>query len=78
MSEPATLAEHIDQQSEVILDLWRTTLEADWKKPSDRGDDLSRAERLDHLPELLDLLADRLRGEKAEVSSTGREHGRHR
>ena len=39
---------------------------------------MSRAERLDHLPDLLDVLADRLRGEKSDATSTGREHGRHR
>ncbi|MHC5542888.1 RsbRD N-terminal domain-containing protein, partial [Singulisphaera rosea] len=73
MSDPAMLADHLDQQSDAILAVWRSTVE--------RVGDVSEAERLseaefnDHIPDLLDRLADRLRGRLADAEIIGKKHG---
>ena len=73
MSESAALADHIDRQSADILAHWRAAVA--------RDDDLPAAARLtrigldDHVPVLLDRLADRLRGALADPTRAAREHG---
>ena len=73
MSEPALLADHLDQQSDAIVAVWRATVA--------RGGDVSDADRLsyaefvDHIPDLLDRLADRLRGRAVDATDEGRKHG---
>jgi PAS domain S-box-containing protein len=76
MSEPAMLADHIDRQSDEILAHWRTAVEQMGTVPV--ADRLPSAEFLDHVPALLDRLAERLRGAPSEAGTEGREHGRHR
>ena len=73
MSETALLADHIDRQVEAILDVWRTTVERYGDVP-DSGR-LSRVDFLDHVPQLIDQLTDRLRGKSASLTETGRCHG---
>lgn len=73
MSETALLADHIDRQVEAILDVWRATVDRFGDVPDSDG--LSRLDFLDHIPQLLDRLTDRLRGLKASVQETGRCHG---
>lgn len=73
MSEPAMLADHLDRQSSAILAVWRATVE--------RVGDVSEAGRLsftdfiDHIPDLLDRLAERLRGRVVDATVTGKKHG---
>ena len=61
MSKPALLADHIDRQSEAILAQWRETVEIAGRVPE--AESLSRAEFYDHVPAILDHLAERLRGQ---------------
>ena len=60
MSDTATLADHIDQQVDAILGVWKSTVERYGNVPD--SERLSYREFVDHIPELLDRLADRLRG----------------
>ena len=76
MSETAMLADHIDQQVEEILAVWKSTVERLGNVPD--SDRLSYREFVDHIPELLDRLADRLRGRQADAGETGQKHGQHR
>ena len=73
MSETALLADHIDRQVEAILDVWRSTVERLGDVP-DPGR-LSPVDFLDHVPQLLDRLTDRLRGKKSSIAETSRCHG---
>jgi signal transduction histidine kinase/CheY-like chemotaxis protein len=76
MSEPAMLADHLDEQTDAILALWRAA--------ALRVGDVPEAERLtyqefiDHVPELLDRLAQRLRGRNVKPAAEGKKHGAHR
>ncbi len=76
MTEPAVLADHLDQQSEAILAHWRTTVEQDRDVPE--ANRLSRSEFLDHIPALLERLAERLRGLPSDPAREGQRHGEHR
>jgi PAS domain S-box-containing protein len=76
MSDTATLADHIDQQVDAILAVWRSTVERYGNVPDSRR--LSYREFVDHIPELLDRLADRLRGHDVDATSTAQKHGQHR
>src|SRR4051812_3871390 len=76
MSEPAMLADHIDEQTDAILAVWRSTVEREGDVPE--GERLSHREFLDHVPALLDRLAERLRGQPGDVVAEGKEHGKHR
>ncbi len=73
MSETALLADHIDRQVEAILDVWRSTVDRFGDVP-DAGR-LSPVDFLDHVPQLLDRLTDRLRGLKTPLAETSRCHG---
>ncbi|AGA25492.1 PAS domain S-box protein [Singulisphaera acidiphila] len=73
MSEPAMLADHIDEQSEAILAVWRATVERDGDAPEVGR--LSRAEFNDHIPDLLERLGDRLRGRPSNLTVEGKLHG---
>ncbi len=73
MSEPAMLADHLDEQTEAILAHWRATVERVGDVPE--AERLSHAEFLDHIPALLDRLAERLRGQPADAALEGKKHG---
>ena len=73
MSETALLADHIDQQVEAILDVWRTTV-ARYGDVPDSGR-LSHQDFLDHVPVLIERLTDRLRGRPASLVEASRCHG---
>lgn len=73
MSEPALLADHIDERSEAILAVWRSIVERDGDSPEVGR--LSRAEFNDHIPDLLERLADRLRGRPVNPTVEGKLHG---
>src|SRR3954454_7922054 len=76
MSDTATLADHIDQQVDAILAVWRSTVERYGNVPD--SERLSYREFADHIPELLDRLADRLRGQDVDAGLTAQKHGQHR
>ena len=71
MSEPAMLADHLDEQTDAILAVWRATVERDGDVPE--AERLSYGEFLDHVPALLDRLAERLRGRPADAVDRGQE-----
>src|SRR4051794_13406869 len=76
MIEPAMLADHIDEQTETILAVWRATVEREGDVPE--AERLSHREFVDHVPALLDRVAERLRGQPGGALSEGKEHGKHR
>jgi PAS domain S-box-containing protein len=76
MSDTATLADHIDQQVDAILEVWRSTVDRIGNVPD--SERLSYREFVDHIPELLDRIADRLRGREVDASLTAQKHGQHR
>jgi two-component system CheB/CheR fusion protein len=76
MSETAVLADHIDDRIDAILEIWRKTVESDGNVPDSAR--LTRREFVDHIPELLERLADRLRGHEVDAASSAQKHGQHR
>ncbi len=76
MSDTATLADHIDQQVDAILEVWKSTVERIGNVPD--SERLSYREFVDHIPELLDRLADRLRGRDVDTAHGAQKHGQHR
>lgn len=76
MSKSASLADHIDRQSDDILAHWRSAVIHDDGLPGANG--LPRSEIDDHVPVLLDRLAERLRGLPADPGEPARSHGGHR
>ncbi len=76
MSDAAMLADHIDQQVDAILEVWKSTVERYGNVPD--SERLSYREFVDHIPELLDRLAERLRGREVDASSSAQKHGQHR
>jgi PAS domain S-box-containing protein len=75
MSESASLADHIDRRSDDILAHWRAAVRCDDLPVAAT---LPRVEFEDHIPALLDRLAERLRGEPADPADVARQHGEHR
>jgi signal transduction histidine kinase len=73
MIESASLADHIDRQSDDILAHWRSAVGHDDDLPGAAR--LSRAEIDDHVPALLDRIAERLRGQPADPAGLARQHG---
>jgi PAS domain S-box-containing protein len=76
MSEPAMLADHLDEQTDTILAKWRSRVERVGDVPE--SERLTSSEFNDHVPALLDRLAERLRGGPGDVAIEGKEHGKHR
>src|SRR5450755_4516751 len=76
MSDTALLADHIDQQVDLILAVWKSTVERYGNVPD--SDRLSYREFVDHIPELLDRLANRLRGREVDAVESAQKHGKHR
>src|SRR5436305_14370702 len=76
MSDPAMLADHLDHQADAILAVWRSTVE----RVGDIAEAgrLSYAEFVDHVPDLLDRLAERLRGRPVDAALEGKRHGQAR
>lgn len=73
MSMTAALADHIDERTDAIISVWRSTVERKGDVP-DSGR-LSYAEFVDHVPEILERIADRLRGGHRRVAEAGQKHG---
>ncbi len=73
MSQTALLADHIDERTDAIIAVWRAVVERNGDVPDARR--LSYAEFVDHVPEILERIADRLRGEHGQVADAGQKHG---
>ncbi|HEY2155423.1 MAG TPA: PAS domain S-box protein [Isosphaeraceae bacterium] len=73
MSQTAALADHIDERTDAIIAVWRAAVERKGDVPDSHR--LSYAEFVDHVPEILERIADRLRGEPRSVDDAGRKHG---
>lgn len=76
MSEPALLADHIDRQTDEILAVWRASVNQVGDVPE--AQKLAYDEFVDHVPEILDRIADRLRGRTSDTARPAQEHGAHR
>ena len=76
MNETAILADHIDDHVGAILTAWRSTIDRVGNVPT--ALQLSNGEFVDHVPEILRALADRLRGKHSDASTPGRKHGQQR
>jgi PAS domain S-box-containing protein len=76
MHEPAMLADHLDEQTDAILAHWRATVDRDANVPD--AERLTYQEFIDHVPELLERLGDRLRGRPVDPRAEGKKHGAHR
>ncbi|HEX8201644.1 MAG TPA: PAS domain S-box protein, partial [Isosphaeraceae bacterium] len=76
MDGPATLADHLDKRTDAIIETWRATVEQVGNLPE--AERLSSREFADHVPALIDRMAERLRGQPVDVVAEGREHGRTR
>lgn len=76
MNGPATLADHLDKQTDAIIEMWRATVEEVGNLPE--AERLSWTEFVDHIPELLERMAERLRGRPVDVVAEGRAHARTR
>ena len=76
MNETAMLADHLDEQVDAILAVWKQTVEHYGNVPD--AERLTYREFIDHIPELLERLADRLRGRAADSAESGQKHGKHR
>jgi PAS domain S-box-containing protein len=74
MSEPALLADHIDRRTDEILEVWRESVQRFGDVPE--ADKLGYDELVDHIPQILDRIADRLRGHGGDASRPAQEHGR--
>lgn len=73
MNGPAMVAEHLDDRTDALIGLWRESLRRSGDVP--RSDSLTRTEFEDHVPTLLDRMADRLRGHEADVADVAEKHG---
>lgn len=76
MSQPALLADHIDRQADEILAVWRASVNRVGDVPE--AQKLTYDEFLDHVPQILDRIADRLRGRARDTVRPAQEHGAHR
>jgi len=73
MSRTAALADHIDERADAIIAVWRANVERGGDVP-DAGR-LSDQEFVDHVPHILDRIADRLRGTPSDAAAEGQKHG---
>lgn len=76
MRQTAILADHIDHHVDAILTAWRSTIDRVGNVPT--SSKLSPREFVDHVPEILGVLAERLRGKDVDVGQAGRKHGQNR
>ena len=74
MSQTAELADHLDTRMSAIIALWRATVERKGDVPN--AERLSPSEFVDHVPEILDRIGERLRGESGDPTVEAKEHGR--
>jgi PAS domain S-box-containing protein len=73
MNATAMVAEHLDERTHAVIDSWRAVLRRTGDVP--RSESLTRTEFIDHVPALIDRMADRLRGHQADVAGEAEKHG---
>lgn len=76
MKGTVLLADHLSAESEAIVAAWRAAVEQSGEVPD--ATRLTYHEFADHIPSLLDRLAERLRGRPADPAVDGEKHGRMR
>ncbi len=76
MNGPVLVAEHLDDRTDSIIGTWQEAVRQAGDVP--RSGSLTYQQFLDHVPVLLDRMADRLRGQPVDVSSVAEKHGRMR
>ncbi len=76
MKGTVLLADHLSAESEAIVAAWRAAVELSGEVPD--ATRLTYHEFADHIPSLLDRLAERLRGRPADPAVDGEKHGRMR
>jgi PAS domain S-box-containing protein len=74
MNGAALLADHIEARTDAIVAAWRDAVEQAGDVPDSEG--LTYPEFADHIPALLDRLAERLRGRSTGSVEPGKKHGR--
>ncbi len=74
MNGTVLLADHLSAESDAIIAAWREAVEQSGEIPD--ASRLTYQEFADHIPGLLDRLADRLRGRPADTETDGKNHGR--
>ena len=75
MSRSSALADHLDDRIDSIIAAWRAEVERQGDVPDARR--LSHTEFVDHVPDILERIADRLRGDReADAVVAGKQHGR--
>ncbi len=72
----ATVAEHLDDCAEAVIASWRSLQRQSGDVP--RSDSLTPSEFIDHIPSLIDRMAERLKGRPADVAATANRHGHER
>lgn len=74
MSRTAALADHLDERIDSIISAWKAETLREGDVPDARR--LSHDELVDHVPDILDRIADRLRGDRdVDATAEGRKHG---
>jgi PAS domain S-box-containing protein len=73
MTETAALADHLDERTDAILAVWKARVDGKGNIPDARQ--LSYAEFIDHVPEILEQIAAYLRGDPPAATIAGRKHG---
>src|SRR5919112_6025717 len=74
MTETVPLADHLNGRTDAILAVWRNTVDRVGDVPE--SEKLSYHEFIDHIPQLLERLGERLRGSHSPVTPEGKKHGR--
>ncbi len=73
MNAPAMVADHLDTRTDALIQSWRDRVHHD--RDVTRSESLTYSEFLDHVPLLIDRIADRLRGKPTDISAAAEEHG---
>ena len=73
MTETVPLADHLNGRTDAILAVWRNTVDRVGDVPE--SEKLSYDEFIDHIPQLLERLGERLRGRPSPVTPEGKKHG---
>ena len=73
MNASAQVADHLDSRVDDVIAAWRAASVRNGNVPA--ATSLTHAEFVDHIPLLIDRMADRLRGRPADVAAAAEQHG---
>ena len=76
MNATAMVAEHLDSHSEALIESWRSKILRHRDVPQSAS--LTYSDFLDHVPILIERMADRLRGRSVDIADAAEKHGRAR